>query len=186
MPAEPTKHSGPSHIRKARDAVKPYNRTKPTRVPTQNAPKTSATLVAKSQARNNLTLHDWLTIVAYCDSHPNLKQKDIVEYFRTRAEGALTFNQASLSRHLSKKGRTADQARLHATPAALDGKCVRAVTRPDVEKALFLWTRHMEEKKEHYSGAMLAAKRTQFEEAMGVPEKERMKSDGWIAKFCKA
>lgn len=36
----------------------------------------------------------------------------------------------------------------------------------------------MEEKKEHYSGAMLAAKREEFEEAMGVSEKEQLKSEG--------
>ncbi|RDX44937.1 hypothetical protein OH76DRAFT_1358716 [Lentinus brumalis] len=184
MPAEPT-HSGPSRVRKPRESVKPYVRTKPTRVPAQHAPKTSA-VAAESQTRSNLTLHDWMTVVAYCDNNPSIKQHDVVAHFRARPEGALIFNQSSLSRHLSKKGRAEDQARLQATPAALDGKRVRAVTRPDVERALFLWTKHMEVRKEHYTGAMLAAKRTEFEKAMDVPENERMKSDGWISKFCKA
>ena len=44
----------------------------------------------------------------------------------------------------------------------------------------------MEEKKEHYSGAMLMAKRAEFEDAMGVPETKQLKSEGWVAKFCKA
>ena len=43
----------------------------------------------------------------------------------------------------------------------------------------------MEEKKEHYSGAMLMAKRAEFEDAMGVPETEQLKLEGWFARFCK-
>jgi hypothetical protein len=44
----------------------------------------------------------------------------------------------------------------------------------------------MEEKKEHVSGPMLVAKHEKFEEALQVPEEEWVKSDGWIANFCKA
>ncbi len=63
------------------------------------------------------------------------------------------------------------------TPTALDAKHVQAITQPNVERVLYLWTKHMEEKKEHYSGAMLAAKCEEFEEAMGVSEKKRLKSE---------
>ena len=44
---------------------------------------------------------------------------------------------------------------------------------------------HMEEKKEYYSGAMLMARWAEFEDAMGVPETERLKLEGWFAIFCK-
>ena len=120
MPAEP-KHSSPSHVQKARAAIKPYVCTKPTQVLAKNAPKTSAVPVAENQVCSNLTLHDWMTVVAYCNNHPSLKQKDI-EYFQTWTEGALIFNQTSLSCHLSKAGHTANQACLYMTLVALNGK----------------------------------------------------------------
>ena len=157
MPADP-KHSSPSHLQKAHTAIKPYVHTEPTRVPAKNAPKTSAVPVAENQVCSNLILYGWTIVVVYCNDHPSLKQKELVEYFQTQTEGALIFNQASLSHHLSKAGHAMDKARLHTTPAALNGKRIQAVTQPDVEKALYLWTMHMEEKKEHYSGAMLMAR----------------------------
>jgi len=62
----------------------------------------------------------------------------------------------------------------------------RVVTRPDVEKALFLWVRHMEEKGENINGAMLAEKRRRFEEQLQVPDDERLSGERWIPSFCKA
>ncbi|KAH9015793.1 hypothetical protein EDB85DRAFT_2076297 [Lactarius pseudohatsudake] len=67
-----------------------------------------------------------------------------------------------------------------------EGKKARVVTRPDVEKALFLWVKHMEEKLEHVTSAMLVAKRGKFEDLLEVPEEERLHSDGWVQKFCRA
>ncbi|KAL7282003.1 hypothetical protein ACG7TL_003470 [Trametes sanguinea] len=189
-----SKFSGPTRSRqhKARgNDAKPYNRTQAaglahTSASKKSAPKTSAVPPVQSSSRSNLTLHDWLTVVDYFDTHRPITQAEIVKHFRTRTEGALIFDQASLSRHLSAKGRQADQARLNETPMALNTKRVRAVTRPDVEKALYLWFKHMETKGEHVSGAMLVEKRAAFEEQLGVPKEQRLASDGWVLKFCKA
>ncbi|KAJ2996487.1 hypothetical protein NUW54_g7233 [Trametes sanguinea] len=179
--------SGPSRSRKHGnvDSRKPYQRSKPTRTAATDTPKTSAKVLSDT-GRTNLTLHDWLTVVAYFDNNQPITQAEVVEHFRSRPEGALLFNQGSLSRHLSEKGRKADQERLQATPAALSTKRVRAVTRPDVEQALYLWVRHMESKREHVTGAMLVAKRAAFEDSLGVPKEERLSSEGWVSKFCKA
>jgi len=53
--------------------------------------------------------------------------------------------QSALSLHLSKKGCEEDQSRLAANPTALSGKTAWIVMHPDVEKALVLWVKHMEE-----------------------------------------
>ena len=42
-----------------------------------------------------------------------------------------------------------------------------------------------EEKLEHVTGAMLVAKQAKFEDQLGVPDAERLKSDGWVQGFCK-
>jgi hypothetical protein len=44
-------------------------------------------------------------------------------------------------------------------PNALSSKRPRIVTRPDVDRALFLWIKQMEEKGEHVNGPMLKEKR---------------------------
>lgn len=168
--------------RKPRGPQKPYER-KP-RKP-KDAPKTSAQASSKHQ-RTNLTLHDWLTVVAFADDNPQLNQHDIVEHFKNRKEDKLLFNQASLSRHLSVKGRANDQARLNSNPTTLSGKRVRIVTRPDVEQALYKWVRHMEEKNEHVTGPMLIAKRAVYEKMLNVPEEERLETPGWLTGFTKA
>jgi hypothetical protein len=108
-----------------------------------------------------------------------------VKHFATRKEGALIFNQSSLSRHLSKKGRHEDQMRLESNPTALSAKRVCVVTRPDVEEALLKWVKHMGEKGEHVTGAMLVMKHEKFEDALNVPKKERLQSNGWITNFCR-
>ena len=136
------------------------------------------------QKRLNLTLHDWLTVFAFIDSHPDMSQENVVTYFKTRAEGALYFDQSTLSRKL--KNRFELELRVNDNPNALSSKRPRIVTRPDVEKALFLWVKHMEEKRETVNGPMLVAKRADFEKAFNVPVDERLPSEGWIASFCKA
>ena len=42
-----------------------------------------------------------------------------------------------------------------------------------------------EEKLEHVTGVMLVAKQAKFEDQLGVPDAERLKSDGWVQGFCK-
>src|SRR5882762_4516162 len=149
-----------------------------------SVPQTSAVVQPKHK-NQNLTLHDWVTVVGYHDSHQPISQKEVVKYFASRQDGALHFNQATLSHHLSKEGHACDQALLNSNPTALSQKRVRVVTRPDVEEALVLWVKHMEEKGKHVSGPMLLAKQKKFEDALQVPLDERLDSDGWLAGFCK-
>ena len=106
--------------------------------------------------RANLTLNDWLTVFAFIDKHPDLSQDWVVEHFHTQQEGALRFTQATLSRKM--KARKTLEEQVHSHPNALSGKCPRAVTSPEVERALVLWVWHMEEKGESVSGPMLHKK----------------------------
>ena len=55
---------------------------------------------------------------------------------------------------------------------------------PDVKRALVLWVKHMEEKLEHVTGAMLVVKWVKFEDQLGVPDAEQLKSNGWVQGFC--
>ncbi|KAG8217064.1 hypothetical protein J3R82DRAFT_5063, partial [Butyriboletus roseoflavus] len=50
--------------------------------------------------RKNLTLADWLTVLAYVNAHPSVPQKDIVKHFSTLKTGALLFSQLTLSQKL--------------------------------------------------------------------------------------
>ncbi|KAF9235824.1 hypothetical protein BU15DRAFT_33890, partial [Melanogaster broomeanus] len=120
----------------------------------------------------NLTTYDWLTVFAYIDQHPDKTQTDVVNFFRTRAEGALEFTQATLSRRL--KEREEIESRAQSNPTALSSKRPRVVTRPDVEEALVLWVRSMELKGEIMNGPMLREKRRRLEERMGVPDAEQL------------
>lgn len=105
-------------------------------------------------------------------------------HFKTRKEGSLTFSQSALSRNLRRRREFEDRAKT--TPNALSSKRVRVVTRPDVERALFLWVRHMEEKGENINGPMLLEKRKKFEQDLQVPEEQCLTGAGWVAPFCKA
>ena len=138
-----------------------------------------------STIREHLTLHDWLGMVQYFDSNQPISQEEVVKHFTGRPDGALKFSQSALSQDLSKKGCEEDQSQLAVNPTALSGKKAWILTRPDVERALFLWVKHMEEKLEHVTGAMLVAKRAKFEDKLGVPDAEQLKSDGWVQGFCK-
>src|SRR5436190_20387868 len=68
----------------------------------KDSPATSAQ-PASDMRRRNLTLHDWMTVFAYVDSHQDMSQGDIVAYFHVRKEGALIFTQATLSRKLAQR-----------------------------------------------------------------------------------
>ncbi|KIJ48341.1 hypothetical protein M422DRAFT_162554 [Sphaerobolus stellatus SS14] len=149
----------------------------------KNAPKTSAKPIT-SKKRDNLTLHDWMTVFSYIDSHPGIPQEKVVQYFRMRQEGTLEFTQSTLSCKL--KDRQTLQKRIDDNPNALSSKRARIVTRPDVDRSLYLWLKHMEEKGEIVNGPMLVAKRARFEAALDVPEAERLTGDGWLKSFTKA
>jgi len=64
--------------------------------------------------------------------------------------GALIFNQSTLSRKRKNQEQLEEQAKLN--PSALSYKRPGIVTRPDVEHALVLWVKHMEEKRETIKG----------------------------------
>ena len=146
MPPEPT--------RKPREKPQPYQQ-KPKVPIVKNAPKTSAKIV-KEKKHENLTLHDWMTIFAFIDEHPEMTQGSIVKHFASKSNNALLFNQCTLSRKL--KSREELEKRVTSHPNALSSKRPRVVTRPDVERALVLWVKHMEEKGETVNGPMLQVK----------------------------
>ena len=148
----------------------------------KDTPRTSSFSNAPS-SRQNLTLHDWLRVVNWFDENQPISQEAAVQHFATLRDEALIFNQASLSRHLSKKGRQQDQAKLTSTPTSLSSKRIHVVTRPDVEQALRLWVEHMESKRETVSQPMLIEKRARFEDMLNVPEPQRLRSGGWCQNF---
>lgn len=173
----------PKLSRKARKPPAPYARKPGPKPKVKDAPKSSA-IVAPKHQRQNLTLHDWLTVIEFYENHPTMSQGQIVAHFSTLKDGKLIFDQSSLSRNLKKKDNLKAQAL--SFPNALSSKRPRIVTQPQVDQALILWVRHMEEKKETVTGPMLIAKRAQFEEQFGVPEEERLSGEGWLPSFLRA
>ena len=176
---------GPERKCKPRLNHAPYKPRKPRveAAPNGDNAKSSAKSL-ETQQRSNLTLHDWIVVFAYIDAHPGQSQDAIVEHFKTRHEGALIFNQSTLSRRL--RDRKSLEQRVNEFPNALSSKRPRIVTRPDVDRALFLWVKHMEEKRETVNGPMLVAKRAKFEEQFNVPNAERLKGDRWLNSFKRA
>ena len=150
----------------------------------KDTPKTSTQPIEKAK-RENLTLWDWLTVYAYVDTLPQpINQGEVVQYFSTRPQGALLFSQPTLSRKLRQRPEM--EARVDSIPNALSSKRPHAVTRPDVDCALWLWVQQMDRKGETVNGAMLMAKREAFEKDLKVPEDERLPGPGWIQPFCTA
>ena len=177
----------PSHAltRKPRKKPAPYKPRKCLEKPQKDAPKSSAQCIGK-KARENLTLHDWMTVFQFVDEHPSMSQQAIVMHFKTQAEGALIFTQATLSQKLKPQMHAELEACVSQIPNALSSKQPHIVTHPDVEKALFLWVKHMEEKGESVNGPMLIAKRQKFEDCFNVPDNERLHGESWIPSFCRA
>jgi len=134
--------------RKARDNPQPYARKPWTKV-NKNPPATSAKS-AEKKGRENLTLHDWLTVFKFIDAHLDLPQADIVAHFKTLKEGALVFSQSALSRNIKRQSELEEQ--VESNPTALSAKHLRIVTRPDVERALVLWICSMEERVKVWQG----------------------------------
>jgi hypothetical protein len=126
-----------------------------------------------------------MTVYTYVDTLPQpINQGEVVKYFATRPQGALLFSQPTLSRKLRQ--RLEMEARVESIPNALSCKRPRVVTRPDVDRALWLWVQQMDQKGEVVNGRMLMAKREVFEKALDVPEDERLPGPGWIQSFCLA
>jgi hypothetical protein len=171
----------PTH--KPHEKPAPYKPCKRQEKPKKDAPKSSAQCIEKKSCKN-LTLHDWMTVLQFIDEHPAMSQQAIVKHFKTRVEGALIFTQATLSQKLKLQVRAELEARVSETPTALSSKRPHIVTRPDVEKALFLWVKHMEEKGESVNGPMLIAKCQKFEDCFNVPENERLFGESWVSSFC--
>jgi hypothetical protein len=144
-------------------------------------PATSTKLV--NTKRDNLTLQDWLTVYSFIDDHPDLSQSAVVAHFKSRAEGALVFTQSTLSRKM--KMRSELEARVDSNPNALSSKRPRVVTCPEVERALVLWIRSIEEKGESVNGPMLVEKRKRFEKSFNIPPEQYLQGDGWVPSFCK-
>ncbi|KAJ7861115.1 hypothetical protein B0H14DRAFT_3619970, partial [Mycena olivaceomarginata] len=156
---------------------KPYTRGPGKPKPSgKDAPRTSAR-PANDTRRKQLTLHDWMTVFAFCDTHRAMSQQEVSEHFKGLKDGALLFSQETLSRKLAMRSEL--ENRVNSNPNALSMKQERVVTRPDVERALVLWVEHMvEEKGETVTGDMLMEKRARFEEQFDVPEEQRLKNKG--------
>ncbi|KAH9180085.1 hypothetical protein EDB89DRAFT_1841948, partial [Lactarius sanguifluus] len=60
------------------------------------APATSA-VSAKSRQCKNLTVNDWLTVFTFVDTHADIFQASVCNHFHSLSDGALEFNQATLS-----------------------------------------------------------------------------------------
>ncbi|KAF9226074.1 DDE-domain-containing protein [Gyrodon lividus] len=71
------------------------------------------------------------------------------------------------------------------TPNALSSNQPQIVTWPDVECALVLWVKDMENKGETVTGLMLREKQRRFEDQFQVPDNERLLGDSWVQSFCK-
>ena len=97
-----------------------------------------------------------------------------MKYFETKAKGALIFTQATLSWKLKPQMHAELEACVSEAPNALSSKRPHVVMHPDVEKALFLWVKHMEEKGESVNRPMLIAKHQKFEDHFNVPDNERL------------
>ena len=170
-------------VRKPRDKPAPYARKPgPKGKHTNNRPETSAKSTV-TKRRDNLTLQDWLIVFAFVDAHPTLSQERVVDHFSSLEKGALKFTQSTLSRKI--KQRQDLEERVNSNPSALLSKRPRIVTRPDVERALVIWLRSMEEKQETVNGKMLVEKRKHFEKKFNVLENERLEGESWVQSFCR-
>ncbi|KAJ8091206.1 hypothetical protein PM082_004182 [Marasmius tenuissimus] len=66
-----------------------------------SAPRTTAKKL--KQPKEDLTLSDWLEVFDYIDTHTVRCQQDVVDYFATRASGAIFFTQSALSKKLQRQ-----------------------------------------------------------------------------------
>jgi hypothetical protein len=66
-----------------------------------DSPATSAVKLGKP--KENLTLHDWMTVFAFIGMHKDIQQVAIVEHFKTKKDGALFFAQSTLSQKMKMR-----------------------------------------------------------------------------------
>lgn len=169
--------------RKVRTDVKKQTKFKP-RKPHRSSDLPRTTAKPLHQPKEDLTLSDWLEIIEYVEANPSCKQKEIVDYFATRASGVLRFTQSALSKKLKIRAELRERAK--SNPNALSEKRRHVVTRPDVDEALNIWQQDMARKGDSVTGPMLMKKRQRFEELFNVPEEERLEGQGWLTSFKKA
>ena len=145
-------------VRKVHENPKPYDR-KPHKPAGPNGPKTSACPV-QSNKRENLTLHDWMTVLTFIYEHPAMAQANIVKHLASKADGAFIFTQSTVYSVLlldSCKIQTRSELknRVNSHLSALSSKWPHVVTRPDVEKALALWVQDMEDQGKSVTGPIM-------------------------------
>ena len=175
----PTMHT--EHTWKFWDKAKPYISKPGTKTP-QKVPATSA-ISTKSRQHRNLTVNDWLTVFAPTDAHPHISQTSVCDHFCSLANGALEFNQTTLSRKLKKR----EDLEAYATsfPNAVSTRHECIVTHPDVDRALYLWVKSMKAKSEVVTDSMLCTKWRFFEQELRVSEEVWLQEAGWLASFKK-
>ncbi|KAJ7321072.1 hypothetical protein DFH08DRAFT_625895, partial [Mycena albidolilacea] len=143
----------------------------------KHGPRTTARF-KKDERHQDLTYHDWLQVFEYMEEHDR-SQTQAVAYFATRPDadgGKLSFTQSALSKKLQKK--TEIRNLVSQDRNALSMKRARVVTCPEVDAALALWARDMEQKRRTVTGPMLIEKRKRFEVALNVPEDRRLTGTG--------
>ncbi|KAF8872279.1 hypothetical protein BD779DRAFT_1791246 [Infundibulicybe gibba] len=85
--------------RKPREKPRLYSR-KPKAIKQKDGPRTSTTLaMVTMNKRKNRTLFDWTTAFKFMDDHPDMSQMDVVNHFKSKVDGALVFDQGTLSRN---------------------------------------------------------------------------------------
>lgn len=170
--------AGPSEAK----ARKP--RTNPGPGSYKRKPKPTEPEVAASdtlETGKNLTTGQWLDVIDFVKSHPDMTQEAVCVHFRSKG---WKLKQGTLSKNLKREDQLRQQAL--ATSNGPNTKRARIVTCPEVERALLLWFRAMEERGESPTGAMLVEKRRRFEIAMDIPPERRLSGEGWVASFKKA
>ncbi|KIK12613.1 hypothetical protein PISMIDRAFT_120579 [Pisolithus microcarpus 441] len=103
----------------------PYKPCQP-RVQDKDSQPNSARHPLQANKHTILTLQDWMTVFMYIDAHPGVSQDAIVQHFKTHPEGALLFDQSTLSHKLRDWQKL--EARIREYPNALSMKWQCIVT----------------------------------------------------------
>ena len=89
--------TGPKPTHRPCAKPKPYKRKSKVPIPKNSIVHRTAAKPSLMKKHKNLTLHDWMTVFAYMDKHPHMSQGDIARHFGSKADGALIFDQSTLS-----------------------------------------------------------------------------------------
>ena len=95
MPAECSEKCKP------RTSTVPYKYHSQQKLVDKDSPKTTAKPIMKR--KENLMLHDWMTVFAFINKHPGISQDAIVNHFKHCTEGVLIFDQSTLSQKLKNR-----------------------------------------------------------------------------------